>query len=327
MHEQLDVVTLKSDERMRMVRVTAPDEEFKDRVLPFLGHKGEPWERPMRLALDGDPSIADLSTYFYLGLLGETVVGNITHVEKLERPVGILQHVFTPPEQRRKGICTALMRACTQDFLGRGGRALHLGTEYDTPPYHIYRSFGFEGLGETGWMQWLPEEGFEASFFAPSPVRARELTWGDWPLTHALTVVRDGWILRSIEFHLYGPAGFEAEYLEMQQRLQQGRIVAAPCIEAASGAAVGFATLTRQPQWHFDTLLLDLFVHPSFYDQAHALLAALPEREEKVQCFVDAEATAKAEALQTAGFEKEAALRRQIRWDGGEVDVDVYAKY
>jgi len=104
MGEQLDVVTLKSGERMQIVRVAAPDEQFKDRILPFLGHKGEPWERPLRLALDGDPAIADLSTHFYLGLLGETVVGNITHVEKLEQPVGMLQHVYTPPEHRRKGI-------------------------------------------------------------------------------------------------------------------------------------------------------------------------------------------------------------------------------
>ncbi|MGD8238366.1 MAG: hypothetical protein PVH68_07440, partial [Armatimonadota bacterium] len=108
MHERLDVVTLKSGEGMEVVRVTAPDARFRDRVLPFLGHKGEPWEWPLRLALDADPAVADLSTHFYLGLVGDTVVGNITHVEKLERPVGILQHVFTPPEQRRKGICTAL---------------------------------------------------------------------------------------------------------------------------------------------------------------------------------------------------------------------------
>lgn len=327
MHEQLHVVTLKSREGMRMVRVTAPDEEFKERILPFLGHKGQPWERPMRDALDGDPAFGDLATHFYLGLLGDTVVGNITHVEKLNRPVGILQHVFTPPEQRRKGICTALMRACTEDFTARGGRALYLGTGYDTSPYHIYRSFGFEGLGETGWMQWFPEPDFEITFFAPSPARVRELTWGDWPLTHALTVVRDGWILRSIEFQAYGFEGFEQQYLELQQRLEQERIVAAPCLEAQSGAVVGFATLTRQPQWHFDTLLLDFFVHRNFYDQAQALLGALPEREEKVQCFVDAEATAKADVLQAAGFEKEGTLKRQLRWDDRYLNVDVYARF
>jgi len=84
--------------------------------------------------------------------------------------------------------------------------------------------------------------------------------------------------------------------------------------------------LTRQPQWHFDTLLLDFFVHESFYDQAGALLDALPRREEKLQCFVDQEAEAKAEALRAAGFEKEATLRRQIRWRGRQLDVDVYAK-
>ena len=327
MREQLDVVTLKSAETMRMLRVTAPDEEFAERLLPFLGHKGEPWERPMRLALHGDPSIADLATHFYIGLVGDTVVGNITHVEKLERPVGILQHVFTPLEHRRKGICTALMRACTADFVARRGRALYLGTGYDTPPYHIYRGFGFDGIGESGWMHWFPEADFEADFFAPSPARVRECTWGDWPLTHALTVSRPGWILRSVEFHIYGPLGFELEYLELRQRLTQQRIIAAPCLEAQSGAVVGFATLTRQPQWNFNTLLLDFFVHDSFSDRATALLAALPDCDEKLQCFVDEEATAKAEALRTAGFRKEATLTRQILWDGRELDVEVYARH
>jgi RimJ/RimL family protein N-acetyltransferase len=219
------------------------------------------------------------------------------------------------------------MRACTGDFVARGGRALYLGTEYDSPPYHIYRGFGFQGLDDTGWMHWFPEEGFEARFFAPSPARVRELTWGDWPLMQALTVVRSGWMLRSVEFHLYGAAGFELEYLELRRRLQQERIVWARCLQADSGAIAGFATLTRQPQWHFGALLLDFFVHESFYEQAPALLDALPEREEKLQCFVDEEATAKAEALQCAGFEKEATLRRQIRWRERQLDVHVYARH
>ena len=326
MHEQLATVKLKSGEDMRILRVTAPDEEFRGRILPFLGHKGEPWERPMQLALAGDPSIADLSTHFYIGVLGDAVVGNITHVEKLDRPVGILQHVFTPAEQRRKGICSALMRACTEDFVARGGRALYLGTEYDTAPYHIYQRFGFEGLDETGWMHWFPEAGFEESFFAPSSARVRDLRRGDWPLAHALTVTRGGWLLRSVELHIYGPIGFEMEHLVLQERLEQGRIVAAPCLEAESGAVVGFATLTRQPQWNFGTLLLDFFVHENFYDQAPSLPAALPKRDEKLQCYVDEEATAKAEALEAAGFEREGTLRRQIVWNDRKLDVHVYAR-
>jgi len=326
MHQVLETVTLKSGEAMDVLCVQAPDEAFKEGILPLLHHKGEPWEWPMRQALSGDEQFRRLAMRFYLGRIGDELVGNITLLEALERPVGILQHVWTPPPHRRKGICNALMRACTQHFQQRQGRALYLGTGYQTPPYWIYHSFGFRGQGETGLMRWFVEEGFEERYFAPRQARPRGVDWSDWALLQALFSVEHGWALRSIEFQIYGFSGFEGEFVLLQKGLASGKIIAAQVLETQDGALVGLATISKQPQWHFDTVLLDVFVNEGFFDQGEKLLRALPQTDAKVQCFAGEEAPEKAKMLEAVGFQHEATLKGQYVWEGQPRDVWVYAR-
>ncbi|HAA73566.1 TPA: hypothetical protein DCE37_00380 [Candidatus Latescibacteria bacterium] len=45
---------------------------------------------------------------------------------QIDKRVGLFGHVFTKPEERRKGAANALM----EDFRQRGGKALYLGTGY-----------------------------------------------------------------------------------------------------------------------------------------------------------------------------------------------------
>ena len=133
METHLTDVELKSGEAMRIVRIDAPDPAWQDRILPFLQHKGEPWLWQMELALE--EGLGACEQRYYLGVLeGGEVVGNIMTTELMERPVGILGHVFTPPAHRRKGICSHLMVALTEDFRARGGRAMFLHTGYDSRP-------------------------------------------------------------------------------------------------------------------------------------------------------------------------------------------------
>ncbi len=187
MVDELDTVELKSGEEMQIVRVVPPEPEWAERILPFLAHKGEPWMWQMETAFkEGLPGATQ---YFYEGVLDGEVVGNIMTVESMDPPIGLLGHVFTPEQQRRKGICSRLMEALTEDFRDRDGRAMFLHTGYDTPPYHIYQSWGFEGYRETGTMAWVLEADFRANQFAPRPVEPRETNWGDWP---ALKSMRAG---------------------------------------------------------------------------------------------------------------------------------------
>ncbi|MFQ6133980.1 MAG: GNAT family N-acetyltransferase [Armatimonadota bacterium] len=327
MHEVLDTVTLKSGETMDVLCVRAPDDQLADAILPLLHHKGEPWEWPMRRALAGDERFRDLAMRFYLGRIGHDLVGNITLIEKLERPVGILQHVWTPPPHRRKGICTVLMRACTEHFKRRQGRALYLGTGYQTPPYWIYHRFGFRGQGQTGLMRWFVEDDFEQAYFAPRQAHPRPVQWPDWALLQALFSVEHGWALRSIEFQIYGFSGFEGEFLLLQKGLDSGKMLAAHVLETDDGALVGLATLSKQPQWHFDTLLLDIFVNDNFVEHGGKLLRSLPDVDRKVQCYVGEEAPEKAHMLEAVGFQREATLKGQYVWEGEPREVWVYSVF
>jgi len=184
MTKEMGNVALKSGQTMRIVRVDAPDPDWKRPVLDFLQHKGEPWVEANRLVLE--QQLEGIQTYFYLAMSDEEIVGNIMTIEAVEAGVGILGHVFTAPEHRRKGICWAIMEALTGDFVGRGGRGMTLSTGHDGPAYHIYRHFGFRGVGQTGKMIWEAESGFLGNYFAPGMTEVREVHWPDWCLLDLL---------------------------------------------------------------------------------------------------------------------------------------------
>jgi hypothetical protein len=78
-------------------------------------------------------------------------LANMMTVE--HRGVGHFGHVWTQPEDRRKGAASLIMDAQMADFKRRGGQALFLGTGYNSAPYHIYAARGFVGLeAESGYM-------------------------------------------------------------------------------------------------------------------------------------------------------------------------------
>jgi len=319
MEQHLSEVELKSGEGMRIVRASAPSPEWKDRILPFLQHKGEPWLWQMDLALD--EGLGECAQYYYLGVL-ETgaVVGNIMTTESMAPPIGLLGHVFTPPEHRRKGICSHLMEALTDDFRARDGRAMFLHTGHDSPPYHIYASWGFEGYRETGAMAWVLEEDFWQRQFARRPVTARKTTWADWAPLEALSWVDTGWYLRSVWLSIYGFSGFEGTYLRVRQALGEGRLMDFRVLAADDGAVTGYALLGRLCSFPGEPLVLDLFVHPDFVGHATELVQAIDiPLGERTLAFADSASVGKLEALASAGFVEEARLERLLTDGRGHV--------
>jgi hypothetical protein len=314
---------LKSGQTMEVIRVQAPQPDMTEAIAQLLLHKGEPWLWQLRLALnEGLPGIDNC---YYLGRVGEELVGNIMLVESLPRPVGILGHVFTPEKWRRNGICSALMRACTQDFVARGGRALHLGTGHESPAYWIYHSFGFRSILNTGAMRWLADETFDETFFARGKTTVRETQWSDWPPLDALYKNPVGWFLRSFACGQWIVAGFEGGYLSVRKRMEHGDIQQVRVLESEHGAIVGIATLATQPAWHGDPLLLDFYVHPNFTDRAPDLVRGLDlPGARKVQCYAESSAEAKIEALHDLGFACEATLQRQVQFQGESLDIHCY---
>ena len=324
MYNKLGEVLLKTEERMEVGVITAPDEQHAEEVKQFLGHKGGNWEwhieRCVTEVLDA------LETRFYVGKLDGHVITNIMTVE--HEGVGILGHVFTFPNQRRKGACKGVMGYQMDDFRQRIGHALYLGTGYNSHPYYIYHSFGFESVyPESGFMKYYVDADFEEHYFASAPTQPKPVEWHDWPKITALSGIV-GWdALRSLAWNVYGPTNMEGGFLSFKHDLETADVYAdAKLLMTSDGAIVGWATVSRDERWRPATAVLDLFFHPNFADDVPTLLSAVDFPESKVQCYVDSSAKKKASVLEKAGFTCEGQFKDQFTYGEQPYDVLVFAR-
>src|ERR1051325_11454983 len=131
MYEKLDNAQIKTGESIEIGVVTTPEDRLLTGVEDLLAHKGDEWKTHIHAALSGETDA--LETRFYIGLLDGYPVANVMTVER--NGIGILGHVFTRPEHRRKGICQAVMARQMDHFRQRGGHVLTLGTGFERPPY------------------------------------------------------------------------------------------------------------------------------------------------------------------------------------------------
>jgi len=320
----METVTVKSGEQLHIIRVAAPDAEWKEPIIAAVQHKGEVWVNTIRMTLE--QPLAGVQCYYYLGLLDGEIVGNVATTEAPEVGVGILGHVLTSPTHRRKGICTALMATVTGDFTARGGGAMTLGAGYDSPAYHIYHRFGFAGIGTSGRMIWQTRPDFLADYFAADSTDVADISWPDWPRLDLLYTIPEGSFLRGIYFAHYGTAKYEDDFLRLSKLTTATESAQSKVLVKPRGEVVGHALLLPDPRWHNDVWLLDLFVHPDFCPAASGLLAAIelpPGR--KVQAYADSHSPEKIQLLEGAGFHQEAVLRNQIiNTDGEHLDVHVF---
>ncbi len=324
MYDKLGDVILKTKERMEVGVITAPDERHAEEVKQFLGHKpgNYKWhiERCVTEVLDA------LETRFYVGKLDGHVITNIMTVEY--EGVGILGHVFTRPEQRRKGACKGVMAYQMEDFRQREGRALYLGTGYNSHPYYIYHSFGFESVfSESGFMKYHVHEDFEERYFAAASAHPKSVEWHDWPKVTALSGIV-GWdALRSLAWNVYGPTNLEGGFLSFKHTLEtEDSYDDAKLLISSKGAIVGWATVNRDTRWRPATAVLDLFFHPNFADGVPALLSAVKFPDAKVQCYVDSGAEKKSAVLEALGFTCEGRFKNQFTYGGQHYDVLVFAR-
>ena len=324
MYAKLGEAVLKTNERMEVGVITAPDEHHAEEVKRFLGHKGGNWEWHIERCVI-EPLDA-LETRFYVGKVDGAVITNIMTVE--HQGIGILGHVFTMPKQRRKGACKGVMAYQMEDFRQRKGRALYLGTGYNSHPYYIYHSFRFESVfPESGFMKYYVDEDFEEQYFASAPTQPKSVEWHDWPKVTALSGIV-GWdALRSLKWGVYGPTNMEGGFLSFKHDLETADIYEdAKLLITSDGAIVGWATVSRDERWRPASAVLDLFFHPNFADDVPTLLSSVAFPDVKVQCYVDSSAEKKAAILEDAGFTCEGRLKSQFTYSGQDYDVLVFAR-
>lgn len=312
--------------------VLAPDDHAPDDhaplVRPILAHKSsnEQWHLDEVFA----GRVKPLETRFYLGRLQDRPVCNVMVSE--QDGIGIVSHVYTRPEHRRKGIARHVMTEQMADFRTRGGRYLTLSTGYDTHPYWLYHGFGFRSVvPESGHMKYTDDAAFEAAHFrddGTGNVRVIPGDWMHWPSLNVFCAQPGPPYLRNAGLGHIGPRMFEGAYLGLLKQMRDDEDVQVRLVVTERGAVAGYATLVPDIRWRGETLLLDLTVHSAFKAQLKPLLESfsLPAGR-KVLCHVEPGDGPKTAALEGAGFVHEATLRQQFKAAGNALDVEVYARY
>ena len=163
--------------------------------------------------------------------------------------VGHFGHVYTRPEDRRKGAASALMRHLMEDFRRREGRALFLGTGYDSAPFHIYQAEGFRGLEpESGLMDYYVGSGgtFRREWFSIGPVEVGAASWENWPTSVPLFTGPFPGTVRMAPLGMFGRVSTESGWLHLlHDDSKRGRVLIRP----ETGAIVGAAVAGGHPLW------------------------------------------------------------------------------
>jgi len=326
MYSKLDEELLRSGERMEIGVVAGPDAEWLPRLAPFLSHKPDQYRHHIRRALEGP--LDELDTRFYVGVVDGKLISQIMVVG--DRRAGIVGHVFTLPEERRKGACRAIMARQMADVRALGYQALGLGTGFETHPYWIYHSFGFRGVAPgNGCMRWFASPESEAELYAAAKAHTREGRWSDWGHVHLLALrplVADEELPRSVTLGIKTQSSAEGPFLYFQRRREREPGAQARALVSETGAIVGWATLAPDPQWFGDHWLLDFDTHPAFSDRMPELLAGLDWPPTPVHAYLTAPEGPKAAALGAAGFAKAEALKAWLAVGGERKDVMVWRK-
>ena len=304
MVRQLARVTLKSGERMRCLLVEEPEESWAADVRELLVHKREHVHWHIARAIAGP--LDALETRFYLGVMKGRAVGNVMTVE--HGGIGILGHVFTRPDQRRKGIASRIMAALMEDFRARGGRALTLGTGFESPPYWIYHSYGFRSSAPgTGAMWYWRQPEQAEDLWQAAVVGAEAVRWEHWPLLNLLCHQPRGDRLRNAARRVWGQRNFEGEFVPYKRALDSEDFSpAARVLRNEAGLVVGWASLEDDPLWGGTAMLLDLFVHPAAWPAAGSLLTALPLPPKPIFAYADQDSP-KNDLLHAHGFTQQAS--------------------
>lgn len=282
MFRYLGAAQLASGEEFVLGVVEAPDPAWADQLVPFLAHKPSQFRFHIERALH-EP-LDDLHTRFYVGLLGGKVVTQVMIVGS--RGIGILGHVFTLPSQRRNGAYRALIAAQVRDCVALGFRIITLTTGYDSPPYHIYRGFGFRPIVPgSGHMNWTADRGDEQRYWQRRAPRVRPARWDDWAQLCLLTVRPfdpGEETPRSFHFEMLERGMLEGPYLTLRSAMHRDHAIKAWVLEDADaegrpGAIAGMAVVGPEPHSFGSLRRLDTTIHPRWSDRLPELVAAAIE--------------------------------------------------
>jgi hypothetical protein len=313
MWEKIGQTPLRTGEAIEVRRVTVPDRYHELGIRELLPRYSALWTWHLGLAFRG--KLDDLRTLFYVGVLKDQIVGNVSTFQY--GPVEIVAHLFTARRHREKGICTNLMSAMVQDFRNRGGKVLIGG--FRPASYPIAKSLGFKSLIDSPEVMHLElDRRFEQYYFRPEKVSCRDSKWHDWPGVSLLFGVKEGWRPRSVKYKIFGSYDYEDHFLQDMSERQEG-ICKSKVLVTERRSVIGYAVLTFKRHYKGNFWLLDFFIHPTSFSYAEAFLNALAYPSGKIRCYVEQNCPEKLELLGNKGFRVK--NRRQFRFVGRTLET------
>ena len=331
MYRAIEEVTLKDGSKVEAGVVVGPDLDWADRVEELLGHKGEIWRWGNERVLRNDLGV---DVFYYILHRDGQPFANMMNIEY--RGVGLFGHVYTKPEDRQNGAASALMPLLMEDFRQRGGKALVLGTGYDSHPYHLYAKNGFVGLEPTsGTMAYYT--GSEADFYDEyfkGETQIEALAWRHWPASIPVFAGDYDVVVRAMTMRATGRYSTEGPMIPLlkdgERRPGMGLGTGTAVLEIPeTGAVAGLATYGLNPLWR-GTWTVDLYCHPDHWDRGEELLNTLEiQPAERLLAYCDAGFEPKEQILRCLGFEPLATYKDRVAADHARtrpVDVTEWEK-
>ena len=328
MYNHVDDILLKSGESVEMGVVISPDLDWAERIEKLLHHKGDPWNWQNSEVLRSNVGI---EVYFYVLHRGGTPFSNIMTAEL--NGVGILGHVWTNPEDRRKGAISQLMERQMEHFFERGGKALFLSTGFDSPPYYIYGKYGFRSVEEkSGYMEYYStsKAEFWNNYFVTGETEIQKVNWPHWPSSPALFMGDFPGVVRCAPLKLVGRTSTEEAFLplirgERKRRAEGEKSHAKVLVNKKTTAVVGLAVWDWDFLWP-GTCLVDVYCHPNFWEKAGDLFAALPLPDaDRYLAYCDSTCESKQDVLKASGFRKTVTFTKRVAVDRVRSDfLDVF---
>jgi len=315
MLSKIGEIPLKTGENMQILMVKTPDSHYERKIISFLSCTNKLWRWHLNMAVRGE--LDDLQARFYLGLLKRRIISNVSTWE--HGSIGIVAHLFTARNHRRKWACSGLMKAQIQDFRNRGGKILIGG--FRPSSYPIAKSLGFQSIIDNSEVMHydLHPSLDRREYFQAKKLFCRDSMWKDWPGISLLFGVREGWRLRSVKHRIYGAFDYEDYFLEDMRERFKGLCVSKVLITEKE-SIVGYATLTSKHRGKGNFHLLDFFIHPAVVSCANTMLDVIDFPLGKVECYVESECQEKREMLLKRGF-KEKTIQKQIKSNGKKLDI------
>lgn len=295
----------------------------------MLQHKEEPWSWQNRTLLREETGV---EARFYVLHRDGTPFANIMLVET--NGAALLGHVWTEPRDRGTGASSLLMDHAQRDFAARVGKAIFLGTEFESAPWHYYRRRGFTPVEDgSGYMAWYvaSRDEFERAWFGSGAAIVEPLAWPHWPAAAPLFLGEAGGVARLTASPLFGRASSEGPLLPLlrEQTRCSAPTTAAVLRDESSAAVLGLACRLPHPIWPA-TDTLDLFCHSRWWHRAAELLAAVNgEAPGCTVAYCDASQPEKREALESFGFRETARLPRWLKpapTHAPSIDVSIFLR-